>query len=132
MSREGASDGVMLTLRPRLQVLRTTDPRSYDALKDMTPRQQAAFIEMTLARVGLLEGLLDKTLSQRAIGAVGTGAGVWVVPDGAIATATTAVNTQPSVTDEPKKPGTETYLDGADLLAKLGGKRFEDMLDAYN
>lgn len=132
MSREGASDGVMLTLRPRLQVLRSTDPRSYDALKDMTPRQQAAFIEMMLARVGLLEELLDKTLSQRTIGAVGPGAGVWVVPGGATATAIPAVSPQPAPPEEPKVPGAEPYLDCADLLAKFGGKRFEDMLDAYN
>lgn len=132
MSREGATDGVMLTLRPRLQVLRSTDPRSYDALKDMTPRQQAAFIEMMLARVGLLEELLDKTLSQRAIGAVGPGAGVWVVPGGATVPAPTEVSPQTPAAEEPKVPGTERYLDGADLLAKFGGKRFEDMLDAYN
>lgn len=87
--------------------------------------------EMMLARVGLLEELLDKTLSQRTIGAVGPGAGVWMVPGGATATAIPAVSPQPPAAEEPKVAGAEPYLDGADLLAKFGGDRFDDILNAY-
>jgi len=70
MSNESAASikaEEVITLRPRVTFSRVNHGNIYETLKEMSPREQARYIEQMLARVQLFEDLVHRQLTARGV-----------------------------------------------------------------
>ncbi len=57
----------MIVLRPQVTFSRVNHGKIYETLKEMSPREQARYIEQMLARAHLLEDLIRQQLTARGV-----------------------------------------------------------------